>query len=109
LENIGEKMNNIEKFTGWLLTGFFLFVGFVGLIAVISLLNAFVLIKMWSWFIVPLFHLPTLNVPFAIGLALTIGLFKNGSATKEGKAYWFLIFIGPFITLFFGWIIHMFI
>ena len=37
--------------------------------------KAFVLVKMWAWFIAPYFGLPILSIPLAIGISLIIGMF----------------------------------
>ena len=36
----------------------------------LALWDGFVLMKLWAWFIVPLFHLPALTIAAAIGLGL---------------------------------------
>ena len=48
-------------------------VGIFALLVISSLLRGFVLVKIWGWFIVPLFHLPVLTLLPAIGLALVVG------------------------------------
>ena len=79
------------------------------LVAMVALVRAFVLIRLWAWFIVPTFQLPILNYPYAIGLSLVIGLFTIGIKTEEGKKIWVYAILGPFLTLFMGWIVKMFI
>lgn len=48
----------------------------IALMALISIplfaLNGYVITKLWAWFIVPLFGLPLLNIPQAIGLDLVV-------------------------------------
>jgi hypothetical protein len=36
--------------------------------------NAFVLKMLWGWFVAPIFHLPTLTIPVAIGISLIVGI-----------------------------------
>lgn len=42
------------------------------LVALGAVLNGWALSILWGWFIAPLFGLPTLSVPAAIGLALVV-------------------------------------
>lgn len=64
---------------------------FIILFLVIGLLDAFVISKLWGWFIVPLFDLPSLTMPFAFGLMLFVGLFHSlGNKIKEEDCWCFL-------------------
>lgn len=71
----------------------------------------------WSWFIVPVFSLPELSVPVAIGIIMTISYTTMSSATeisKDLRENWFLyqgiVSIGkPSTALFFGWIVTFFL
>lgn len=98
-----------------LLTGILLVVGavvvIISVIAIITVLRAFVLCKLWTWFMIPLFHLPELTIPLAIGIALVAGTFHSHiPSDDENKVqFWTVAFAGPLITLFFGWIVQMFI
>ena len=84
------------------------------LIAVSSLLNGFVLSILWGWFIVPLFGLPQLSLPYAIGIGMVVsfltyqhvdsGKSENALATLVG-----LIIARPALTLLLGWIVQSFI
>lgn len=49
------------------------------LITVSSLINGWTISVLWDWFIVPLFGLPSLSIPAAIGLAIVVGYFALGS------------------------------
>jgi hypothetical protein len=40
----------------------------------LTILRGYAVAVLWAWFIVPLFGLPQLNIPYAIGLALTVSL-----------------------------------
>ena len=81
--------------------------GIIGVVAGLSILRAWVLIKLWGWFIVPVFHLPDLNIPLAIGLCLVVGMFT--ATMKSEKVNWLGAILAPFITLFMGWIVKSFI
>ena len=82
----------------------------VGITLGLTLLRAFVLIKMWEWFIVPLFSLPALNIPYALGLSLIVGMFmQNIVKTEDNKKTMLTIILAPLATLSLGWIVHLFI
>ncbi len=36
--------------------------------------NGYILVKLWSWFIVPTFNLPALSIPVGIGISIVISL-----------------------------------
>ncbi len=58
----------------------------VGLISALVLFEALVLIQLWGWFIVPFFHLSSLNYPLAIGLCAIFTLMSPMPlAPKEQK------------------------
>lgn len=66
-------------------------------IAASSLINAFVLLKLWAWFVVPTFAAPAITLPVAIGLGSIIGLLQHvqSQQEKEGEeplAKWGRIF-----------------
>ena len=90
--------------------------GFMGMIIVSSVLNGLVLVKLWSWFIVPTFALPVLSVPVAIGISILVKYLTlqkmpkddNAGAAKIGEAYGFAIAY-PILTLFIGWLVHFFV
>ena len=101
-DDVVDIINGLIIFLGGIILGLLL-------VAMVALVRAFVLIRLWAWFIVPTFQLPLLNYPYAIGLSLVIGLFTIGAKTEEGKKLWFYAILGPFLTLFMGWIVKMFI
>lgn len=83
--------------------------------AISSIINGFVLSKLWLWFIVPFFGFAPLSIPLAIGISLivtfltyhTIGLkAEDDAAKKRGNAV--LVFVRPFVYLLFGWVVHSF-
>lgn len=84
--------------------------GVVILVTVLTCLRAFVLLKLWAWFIVPLFGLPPLTIPYAIGISLIVGsFFLNTKKQDDSNVFWVSAIVSPLITLFIGWIVHMFI
>jgi hypothetical protein len=81
------------------------------ILVVSSVVNGFVLTKLWAWFIVPMFHLPELGLPQAIALALVVGWLTYSPRTrKPEKDEWksgLTIFITrPLIALAFGGVLH---
>lgn len=49
----------------------------------LSIWEGFVFMKMWAWFVVPIFGLPAITIPVAIGIALLIGFLthqRNGES-----------------------------
>ena len=98
----------------------FLFVMFIiGLVVAAIIMRAWVTTILWSWFIVPVFHVPELTLPMAMGISLVIGMFITMQATKDidiksGKEAVFQkvfekSFLEPLVTLGVGWIITLFL
>lgn len=105
-------MKDSEKVAGLLIL---LFAGIPGMIAISAILNGFVLTKLWAWFIVPQFGLVALRIPFAIGISLVVGFLTHQTDTnkEENKSsfgtQFGLMILRPFMMLFTGWIVQMFI
>ena len=85
-------------------------VGFVALIFFSAMWSGYVLTILWGWFIVPVFKLPVLSIPVAIGMALTISYLTKSSGSmrkKENDDTWyesaFMGFFKPLVVLFIGW------
>lgn len=100
------------------LFGLFSIVGVLLLIptmlVVSYIIRGFVLSHLWTWFIVPLFHVASLDIIHAIGLSMVVGyLTQSVSFAKQDDstsaiARLVIILSGPFVTLLFGWIVHTF-
>lgn len=57
---------------------------FVGLL--ISLVDGYVLAKLWNWFVVPFAHAPVMSAATAMGIATMIGLLcKSYYMSQENK------------------------
>ena len=88
-------------------------IGIIALIPLAAMLNGYVLATLWVWFIVPVFDLPTLTVPYAIGISMVIGVLTHQDCVTEKKDNWWesllKIFTQPLAALAFGWIVRMFI
>ncbi len=84
---------------------------FVVAVVSLSLIRGFVLAKLWLWFLVPL-GLPVLSIPAAIGVAMTVAMITHQSENvkdertgKEKGVAFAMAFVGPFITLLFGYVV----
>ena len=91
----------------------------VGIMVVSSIFEGFTLSVIWGWLIVPVFHLPPLSIPTAIGVALVIGYLtghethqsKDEDSSFVGAMLFALIWsvINAVAVLFFGWVVHLYI
>lgn len=77
--------------------------------------KAFVLMKFYGWFILPIFiTLPIFTFWQWVGLALFIQLFKSSGESikdeyKDKKTLWFKIILGPWLVLLIGYLFYLFI
>jgi len=88
------------------------FLGLLGLAIVLKFIQAMVICILWGWFVVPLFHFPSLNIPYAIGLSALFVIFSDISSLKAEESFPKLFqraFLAPVLALFVGWIAHFFI
>lgn len=84
---------------------------------VASIVNGWVLSTMWGWFVVPFFDLPQMSIPYAIGIAMLVRMLVNttinydtkekDTSTKVGE--WIGVILYPFLVLFMGWIVTLFL
>lgn len=96
----------------------------MGMVALFALVTAvamtirgFVLSILWGWFLVPL-GLPVISIPLGIGVALIVTFLtapgKAGKAEEKATAEKLQermtqVFLGPFIALLIGWVVHQFV
>lgn len=101
--------------TGWKCAGALLAAIVVPVIMVYAYFaNGYVLSRLWEWFIVTKFGLPTLNIPEAIGIATVVSFLTTRYTNVKGneKSSWekwgdFLtVLVAPWITLLVGWIVY---
>jgi ABC-type antimicrobial peptide transport system permease subunit len=94
------------------------FVGAVaGLLVAVCLLNGWVLLLLWRWFVPVLFpNVPLLTVPVAIGISLIVSLLTHQDmsdvAKKEDTKKWSVLvtlFVRPLFVLLIGWIVRQYI
>ena len=73
----------------------------------------FTLSVMWAWFVVPVFHVDPLRVPYAIGLAYIVQWLTHPTSRPEDapEAEQLLIMAAakPLVLLLAGWIVTWFI
>ena len=75
------------------------------------ILNGFVIVKLWAWFIVPFGLEPITMVP-AIGLGLIVGfLTEQRVPSDDDKKFEPLVrmYLSPLLTLLAGWVVTWFI
>lgn len=108
-------MNIVTAIIGFISLIIGAFVGLVLMVAGLTILNAFVLIKLWGWFIVPFFGLPPLIIPVAIGIAMIVSFLaipintakaEDDPAVKKGHIISGIV--RPFVILLLGWIVSSF-
>ena len=87
--------------------------GIFGIMILSNIWRGYVVSVLWGWFAVPL-GLPSVDIAWAIGISLTVGLLTyqyNGKNTKTeddfGHALAFATIFPAFILMI-GWIVHGF-
>lgn len=75
---------------------------------VLAIWEGFVVSVLWGWFMVPMFHLPPMRIPYAIGIALLVGMLvhrtrKEGDEPETAMVIAYGIVV-PLVCLGFGWI-----
>ena len=92
------------------------FMTFVIAIIIAPVINGFVAMKLWAWFVVPTFDLQELHLVNTIGLLMLVGFVRAKKSEKEETDnFWknfvekviFVIIIAGF-ALFAGWIVTLF-
>ena len=91
---------------------FFTYLG-VGIFVIASIIfDAFIFTILWSWFIVSLFSVPQLTIPYAIGITIFINYLKEYKDPDKNKKMHELIstaIIRSVLVLGIGYIVHLFI
>src|SRR5260221_4480119 len=96
---------------------YFLYV--TGLVALVTICpNAYVLTKLWFWFVSPIFHVQKISFAQAFGLVLITNLLQHQSMswrqiqTVSKRASYkdvLLVLSKPALSLLIGWIAHLFL
>ena len=80
---------------------------------VAAVLEGWVLTVLWGWFIVPAFGVPGLRIPYAIGLALLVGMLTHRVRKEEHQPDTAHVLahglVMPFLYLGLGWFVKLFV
>lgn len=94
---------------------FGLMLGFA-LSAILVIIRGFVLHKLWGWFIVTAFGLPSLGIVAAWGAALVLSFAVDVPSPttellteKQRSQRMYGQLIGPFVVLLLGYLVHLFL
>lgn len=86
--------------------------GFLTIAATQIIVSGIVITVLWSWFVTPLFGLPALSIPYAIGLSLITHYMTfqyTGDESEDKAKYWLTMFLRPCLTIIVGYIVKVFI
>ena len=78
------------------------------------IINGFILMKFWAWFLIPTFHLDPLRLMEAIGLILIFSLVKAKTFNRDKNTWddFIHVMVGVVVydglALFIGWIVSLF-
>lgn len=82
------------------------------LLVLAGIWKGYVLTILWKWFISPIFGLPALSIPVALGVVLVAQMLTYNYVKGEEKEQVELIIfwlVFPAVTLVYGWILTWFI
>jgi hypothetical protein len=86
---------------------------FLAVAPVTTVWYGFVLSIMWGWFVVPVFHVAPLRIPFAIGLAYIVQWLTHQTRKTEDEPelgeLLYMALLKPLVLLGCGWIVTWFI
>lgn len=84
-----------------------------------SMMSGWVLSILWEWFVQPIFNVPSLSVPLAIGFSMVVGfLTKQSTNNSDSKNKEISTLVAevigysilyPLFTLLLGWVVFQFI
>lgn len=87
-------------------------------LVIAAILNGWALATLWLWFVVPLFGLPALTVPYAVGLGLIVNFltYQDTNNKKEGQEVFDAVITAiavlvsrPLFAVLFGWVVLQFV
>ncbi len=84
------------------------------LLIYVPIVNAFVLTKLWAWFIVKTFNLPQISKSVAYGISLIVTLLtvnlsalsQNKTADDNSQNVFYTIILSPWMILLAGWVVY---
>jgi hypothetical protein len=97
-----------EKLAAYALIGFGAVAVTAGLIVGNILWDGYVLMVLWGWFMVPIFHLPMLAIAQSIGLACVVNLVTHQYIPSKKDDTWAPVahaFIAPLMLFIVGWLV----
>lgn len=91
--------------------------GVLGLAFAALLINSYVVVTLWGWFITPIFKVQAPGYLMALGVGLFASLYtSHGSETDDslsvtvnGSKVKFGFLLRPLVILLFGWILHSYL
>ena len=94
-----------------------LIISFFGLAFLGAIWRGYAFSILWGWFIVPIFGLPVLSIPLAIGLSMVVSFLTyqfihtvdDRSVKDKAIEGISLGILHPAFALFFGWIVTLFL
>jgi len=87
---------------------------FIALIVVSATMNGWALSILWEWYLVPIFDIPKISIPSAIGIALIVGYLTHQQQDVDTEDYSpaevmtraiIIAFTKPLLALLFGWVV----
>lgn len=85
----------------------------IWLTVICAMLEGWALSVLWGWFVVPVFGLPHLRIPVAIGIALLVGMVTHRVRKEEHQPDTVTVLahglVMPFIYVGIAWIVKLFI
>lgn len=80
--------------------------------------SGYVISTLWSWFVVNLFDIPALSIPYAIGLTSLVSMFQPITKPEKNESddvfkivaeAWAKVLFKPALALLIGWITYQFV
>lgn len=86
-------------------------VGVLVLMIPAYILHGWVVTILWAWFVVPIFHLPQISIPVAIGLEMLLIMLRPIQCKTDDKAWKAVVaaYVAPFVTLGVAYVAHSYI
>lgn len=76
---------------------------------VLTIYQGVIITSMWSWFIMPTFHVQDISIAMACGLSVFISLFRHSSkkvSSEDAMASCVTALLTPSLLWFVAWVIH---
>ena len=76
-------------------------------LAAVLVLRAWVIVKLWNWYLIPAFSMTPLRVVYSYGMCLIVSEFVHRYRSDDSEFKWVKLttpLLAPFFTLLCGWI-----